>query len=111
MDTILGTIVGALVSWLLSSIYYRRGAADLRSIVDQLPTVVVAKLSREAKRKLSIDELEELIHEAGAFAADGGLFPNSCPKCGSTLEYRESMGNEMVDPEMYAECLACGWRR
>lgn len=70
---VISILTSVLATWIVAHLYYRRGTRDLRratkilrGIVDRLPSSVAAKLAQEQRRQLTLDELQELIQEAGA---------------------------------------------
>ena len=91
----------------MAHIYYRRGTLDLQRIVDKLPSSVATKLAEEQRRKLTLDELEELIQEADAYPTDYGLFPNTCPTCGGKVEIRGEGPTEHSDAEAWPDWPTC----
>ena len=111
LETAVSIVASVVVTWIVAHLYYQRGSRYLQSLVDKLPDVLVERLALQPQHKLTLDELEELIHEADAFPTDFGIFPNKCPECGSKLDFRGDSGSEYHEPEMWAECPACGWMR
>jgi hypothetical protein len=102
------------VTWVVAHVYYRRTIRDqvtqiaaLQGTLDKLPTQVAQHLIAEQRRKLTLEELEELITEADGYPTPYGLWPNKCPKCGGKLEIRGY--SEDGDSDAWPACLACGW--
>ena len=105
--TILSVVVSVLATLIVAHIYYRRATKDLRHIVDRLPESVATKLAEEQRRKLTLNELEELIQEAGAYPTEYGLFPTKCPHCGGEVEIRGEGPTEHSDAEAWPYCPNC----
>lgn len=108
IETLALVILPALVTWIIAQSYYRKGTGEMERVFAKLPDALVVKLAQQPERKMTLDELEEMIHEADAFPTEFGLFPNKCPKCSGDLKYH-GCGSE-YDPQILGECPDCGWQ-
>jgi len=106
-QTLIGIVISVLATWIVAHLYYQRGTKDLRKIVDTLPDSVARTLAQEQRRKLSLRELEDLIHQADAHMTEFGLFPTKCPVCGGPVEIHGDPGSEYSEPAAWPYCPRC----
>lgn len=118
-------LLGCLVTWIISHIYYRKTAnqsAEYRKILDKLPEIVIEKLKNDVRPNLSIKELNELINiKSRDFSKQGLDSYKICPSCGGDLIRDKELIDVDVDSEpdgsysynpVFAQiikCKQCNW--
>lgn len=80
-------------------------------MVEKLPDEFLDVSKDEERRKLTFEELEELVleHAEDATPTRWGLLPHECPECGSE-EFDTGYGRGSEgEIEPWARCSECGW--
>ncbi len=104
---------------LISSIYHRKSSKDQKRLSEKLSEEVKAMILESKKDNLTVEELNELIHEKTIDPKSEDIFPyKACPNCGSEnikrygdgfAEFNGSM--EIFTPYEVVECEECEWKR
>lgn len=119
---IFGLIIGGLISWAITHIYYEKSSKDQKIIYDKLTEDIRNIILEDKRSSLSIKELNELIHKKVTIEGSNDKYPYKfCPKCGSESINRYT--DHVVDGEMndgepsysatpfeVVECKSCGWK-
>lgn len=108
---IAGVILGGLVSWLITHVYYVKSGRDQRIIYDKLTTDVRNVILQDQRDKLSVPELNALIDQRTIDPDANHPLPFvACPKCGASNLQRQQAIDERHD-EMYyiVNCPKCAW--
>ena len=86
---------------------------QMTEVVRKLPAEFVTAIRDSEKVKLTIADLEELIHGQGFYPMGGGLGTDDCPKCGGPVEHQ---GHEAIDHKhddayrwVDMKCSRCDW--
>ena len=117
-----GLIMGGLISWVITHIYYNKSSQDQRNIYNKLTEDVKSMILEDKRESLSIKELNELINKKATIEDSDDIYPyRYCPKCGSEDISRYT--DHVVDGEMeddipsytatpfeVVECKQCGWQ-
>jgi hypothetical protein len=121
---IAGIAIGALVSWAIAHVYYRRASKDQASLYKKLSSDLRGWILADTRKHLSVADLDALLQEKTIDPSSSGTLGfKACPKCGSENLSRESDLEVDTDVGDYGEpvhspiyipaiaCLDCGWRR
>lgn len=110
IELLIGTVLGGLVSWAITHVYYRQSSAKVPAWAKPL----VEKLSDTPP---SLEGLIKLYHEAleaGEFHPDPLTGYVVCPRCGtpsSEFKYWEANDPERGDLYRGVRCPHCNWEQ
>lgn len=107
---ILGIILGGLISWWISHVYYVKANQEQQTLFNKLNDDVRATILQDKRSSLSIRELNEILEKKTIKSPINGdpLPYKACPKCGSeNLKRKELVGNDNL--YYVIECIDCQW--
>jgi hypothetical protein len=67
---VIGVVLGAIASWLVTYIYYRMNSREQRALFKKLPTEVCEALQQDPRHALRTDELMKILEELGTGPID-----------------------------------------
>jgi len=115
LQFITGLLLGGFITWIVTHLYYRRGRLDARSdqeiIYNKLSKEIRDAILQDARNKLTVKELNDLINEITLDPDSPAPLPfKACPKCGSeNLRGGEYTDVDRDDHYYYLKCEDCGW--
>jgi len=110
---IIATAVIGAAGIVATHVYHVRGNQAQRTIFKKLPGAIVEILKQDLREKLSIQELNELIHQKSVDEDAGGqgdpLPYKACPRCGNTDLSRGMIEGPRDHIYYIIECKECRW--
>jgi hypothetical protein len=106
-ELVIGILAGAIISWIIAHIYYKKSAAHIpdwaKSLIERLP-----------EERPSPDRLLELFEDAlqkGEIDPDPVFGHVACPVCKSpSKDFKKKVYSDENDRSvMIIECPHCGW--
>jgi hypothetical protein len=117
-------ISGAVISWILTHLYYRRGNRDQNKFFNKFSKDIREMILADKRDSLSVLDLNDLLRKKIIdYEIPGPFKYKACPKCGSSNLWRgkdywvdvEAGDNgEAVysgTPYSVIECMDCHWRK
>ena len=115
MEILISAALGALLSWLITSIYSRHSASDSEKIAKKLNHDLRQVILETDRENISVIQLNELIKEKTELDNKTGIHRYiACPKCGSSditkghYEHLYEDYDEVVSLRRTA-CNVCTW--
>lgn len=111
MQMFIGVVLGGLIGWIITHLYYKKSSNDLHEIVEKLPESIIQPILEDKREHLTVSELNELLKTKTIDSETNDPLPYiACPKCGSGKLNRSSATDYDRD-EMYfiINCEDCGW--
>lgn len=118
---VLGLIIGIIVTWLVTHIYYKKAFRDQKLLYDKISRNLRKWILADTRTHLSVKDLNSLLEEKTIDPNSDYPFPYKvCPKCGSNniIRYKDIQGEpdycdgEMTYSPIYfnaISCEDCGW--
>lgn len=119
----LGLVLGGLVSWLITHVYYRIATKEQDAVYKKLSKKLQTWILADTRKHLSVADLNALLEQKTIDPDSDYPFPyKACPKCGSANVYRttdvegECEAGDNGEPfwtPIYFKALACddcGWK-
>lgn len=103
----LWNLLSLLVGVLVTMVVTRVSTTALKDTIGKLPDEFLERLKDDDRRKLTFEELEELVMER-AYPTPYGLIPHECPRCGHD-DFEMSGGETEYGDWASAQCKNCGW--
>ena len=67
---IIGVVLGAIASWVVTRFYYRKSSQEQRALFEKLPAEVYEALQQDPRHALRTDELMKVLEELGTGPID-----------------------------------------
>jgi len=118
-----GIVLGGLVTWIISHVYYVISNKEHRQIADKLSSELKELILSDRRAHLSVAELNGILRERTLDPNSRNTLPyKACPKCGSENIFRskdfivdtelgdDGMPSHTATPYGTIQCEDCGWR-
>lgn len=118
-----GVILGGIITWVITHIYYKRSRRDQNAVSDKLSLELKRLILDDKRKSLTVTDLNELLRDKVIDRTSSETLPYKvCPKCGSENISRstdfivdEEAGDDggtfqTAAPFGIIQCLECGWR-
>ena len=122
MAFIFGIVLGGLVSWAITHVYYKRANRDQATLYKKLSSEMRGWILADTRKHFSVADLDALLREKTIDLGSSDPLPfKACPKCGSENLSREIDFEVDTDVGDYGEamhsairipaivCADCGW--
>jgi len=108
---IIGVVLGAGCSWLVTHWYYRKSNADQGLVYDKLTDEVRQLIRDDQRTRISVRELNELLDQRTIDPNSSAPLPFlACPRCGSENLSHKSATDAQHDEIYYMiDCRDCHW--
>ncbi len=108
---VLGLIIGGLISWGITHIYYKKSSKEQETIYNKLSEEVRDAILEDNREKLSVLDLNQILEEKTIDPDSKAPLPYKvCPKCGSEkLKWDQYNDYNHDDIYFLLKCDDCGW--